>query len=329
LTFQQEVMRGVPPRRGGASQNRRAASSVQSATAARNRARKPTQPYRLFLSLAVLLFVVFILALLWLGGSYYSTPLSERVFHPQHSLLKPSGRIGHGLGVAGTAMMLLIFLYPLRKRSKILQKVGTQSQWLQVHIALGIAGPVLVTFHSTGKLGGLVAIAFYSMWAIVASGFFGRYLYAKIPRTVQGNKMTLKEIETQLAKLVEALHESERREEVLAKIEGFLAHSRRQEGGLLRALGRLFLDDLQLPLNMYHIWRIVGKDHALSLHRRLQVSRLVLKQRRALDKLAVLDASQQLFSYWHIFHRPFTVMTFVIVSLHVAFALYLGFGPQW
>jgi hypothetical protein len=277
----------------------------------------------------VLLFILFIAALLWLGGSFYLTPLSERVFHPQYPLLKPSGRIGHGLGIAGTTMMLLIFLYPLRKRSKILQKIGTQAQWLQVHIVLGIAGPLLVTLHSTGKLGGLVAIAFYSMWAIVASGFFGRYLYAKIPRTVQGNKMTLKEIEGQLAKLVEAVRMSERREEVLERIEGFLAHSRRQEGGLMRALGRLFIEDLQLPLNLYRIWRIVGTDRALSLRRRFQVSRLVLRQRRVLDKLAVLDASQQLFSYWHIFHKPFTVMTFVIVSLHVALALYLGFGTQW
>ena len=321
-------MRGAPQRGRGIAQNRRVALSNRSSPAA-DKARKPIHTFYMFLFLSILLSLVFIAALLWLGGSYYSTPLSERVFHPHYPLLKPSGRIGHSLGVAGTTMMLLIFLYPLRKRSTILQKIGTQAQWLHVHIALGIVGPVLVTFHSTGKLGGIVAIAFYSMWAIVASGFFGRYLYAKIPRTVQGNKMTLKEIEGKLGDLVAALHASERREEVLENIEGFLAHSRRQEGGLFRSLGRLFLDDVQLPLNMCRIWRIIGKDHALSLSRRFEVSRLVLRQRRALDKLAVLDASQQLFSYWHIFHKPFTVMTFVIVSLHVALALYLGFGPKW
>lgn len=329
MTLQQDVLRGAPPRAKGVPPSRRVTAGRKTPSAVPGRARKPVFRFQLFLLLPVLLFLIFIAALLWMGGSYYSTPLSERVFHPLYPTLKPSGSVGHGLGVVGTTMMLLIFLYPLRKRSEILQKIGNQAQWLQVHIALGIAGPILVTFHSAGKLRGLVAIAFYSMWAIVASGFFGRYLYAKIPRTVQGNKMNLKEIEAQLAKLVEAVRTSEHREDILESIEGFLAHSRRQDGGLIRALARLFLDDLQTPLNIHRIWSIVRRDRALSFRRRVQVSRLVLKQRRALDKLAVLDASQQLFSFWHIFHKPFTVMTFVIVSLHVAVALYLGYGPKW
>jgi len=59
------------------------------------------------------------------------------------------------------------------------------------------------------------------------------------------------------------------------------------------------------------------------------VTRLVLKQQRLLNHLAVLDASKRLFSYWHIFHKPFTVLTFVIVFLHVAVVFYLGYGFQW
>jgi uncharacterized protein YggT (Ycf19 family) len=293
------------------------------------RERESIFTFHFFLSLLVTLFVVFLLFLLWWGGPYYSTPFTERVFHPLHSALKPSGSVGINLGILGLSMMVAIFAYSLRKRSKTLQKIGTQAHWLQSHIFLGIAGPTLITFHTSGKFGGLVAIAFWSMWAIVASGFIGRYLYAKIPRTLKGNQMTLKEIEEQLAQLVEALRASERRAEVLQGIEQFLAHSRQQKGGLLQALGRLFIDDVQLPLNVIRIWIIVGTDPALSLRQRLSASRLVLKQRRILDKLAVLDASRQLFSYWHIFHKPFTIMTFSIAFLHVSLALYLGFGPKW
>ena len=293
------------------------------------KAGKPVFTFQFFLSLLVTFFVVFLLFLLWWGGPYYSTPFTERVFHPLHSALKPSGSIGINLGIMGLVMMLAIFVYSLRKRSTTLQKIGAQAHWLQSHIFLGIAGPTLITFHTSGKFGGLVAIAFWSMWAIVASGFIGRYLYAKIPRTLKGNQMTLKEIEEQLAQLVEALRASERKAEVLQGIEQFLARSRQQKGGLLQALGRLFVDDLQLPLNVVRIWIIVGSDSALSLRQRLSASLLVLKQRRILDKLAVLDASRQLFSYWHIFHKPFTIMTFSIAFLHVCLALYLGFGPKW
>lgn len=285
--------------------------------------------FQSFFLLLVISYLVFVGLLLLLGWPYYSTPPLERPFHPYYPVLRPSGTVGHSLGIVGTAMMLMIFLYPLRKRLKFLQSIGTQAQWLQVHIFLGFAGPILVTFHTTGKLGGIVSIAFYSMWAMVLSGMVGRYLYAKIPRTVKGSEMTLKEIESQLAELVNLLRHGERKEAVLQGIETFLARTRRQSGGVIKAVVRVVRDDLRLPFNALKIWLIVGRDRTLSLGQRLRVSRLVLRQQRLLNHLAVLDASQRLFSYWHIFHRPFTVLTFVIVSLHIAVAVYLGYGLKW
>jgi hypothetical protein len=276
-----------------------------------------------------LCFLAFLAWLVWWGGSYYATPLEARHLHPHHQALRPSGTLGHAMGVTGTFMMLLIFVYSLRKRWALLQRIGKQAQWLQVHIFLGLAGPILVTFHTSGKLGGIVSVAFYSMWAVVVSGVIGRYLYAKIPRTLQGNKMSLKEIEDQLSELVDAVRADEKREAVLAGIEAFLSRTRRHGGGLLRALFRVLLDDARLPLRLFEVWRIVGADRALSLRQRARLTRLILRQRRLLNHLAVLDASQRLFSMWHVFHKPFTVLTFVIVSLHVAVAVYLGYGLKW
>ena len=302
--------------------------AVAGQPAGRGRASR-TSPFRIFFATIIFAYVVVLLLLVVWGGAYYSTPLAERHLLPQHRVFKSSGAVGHTLGIVGTLMMLFIFVYSLYKRSKILQKFGTQAQWLRVHIFLGLAGPILVTFHTTGKLGGIVAVAFYSMWAMVISGVAGRYLYAKIPRTMQGNKMTLKEIESQLEEMVEALRFNEKKREVLEGIEGFLARTRLQKGGLFKALAHLMLDDLRLPLNAYRVWHIVGKDQALSLKKRSRISRLVLRQQRLLNHLAILDASQRLFSYWHVFHKPFTVITFVIVFLHAAVALYWGYGLKW
>ena len=270
--------------------------------------------------------VLLVLALAVGGGSYYSTPLAARADHPLHAQLKPSGAVGHLLGIVGTVMMLLIFVYSLRKRSETLQKFGTQAQWLKVHIFLGIVGPILVTIHTSGKLNGIVAVAFYSMWAMVLSGAFGRYLYAKIPRTISGNQMTLKEIEEELARIVSLLRESESREDVLTGIAAFLGATRKETGGLLRALARIVADDAVLPSKALRIYRIVSRDRSLSIRERWRVSRLVLRQQRLLNKLAVLDAMKSLFSYWHVFHKPFTVITFVIVLVHVGVVTYLGYG---
>lgn len=300
---------------------------------AKNQARRQASvlnsTFQVFFVGAIALSVLFIAALVLWGGPYYATPLSERAQHPLYSWLKPSGVVGRALGIAGTVMMLLIFLYSLRKRSTTLQKIGSQAEWLKVHILLGIVGPVLVTFHTSGKLNGIVAVAFYSMWAMVLSGAFGRYLYAKIPRTISGNQMTLKEIEEELSRIVRLLRRSESREEILAGIEAFLAATRKETGGLLRALARVILDDAALPSKALRVHRIVSRDSSLSLSERFRVSRLVLKQQRLLNKLAVLDAMKRLFSYWHVFHKPFTVITFVIVFLHVGVVTFLGYGLRW
>jgi len=277
----------------------------------------------------VALSVLLLVGLTAWGSSYYATPLHERGEHPLNLWLKPSGVVGRLLGIVGTVMMLLIFLYSIRKRSKTLQKIGTQAEWLKVHIFLGIVGPILVTFHTSGKLNGIVAVAFYSMWAMVLSGAFGRYLYAKIPRTISGNQMTLKEIEEELAGIVNLLRKSESREDILSGIEAFLARTRKETGGLLRALSRVLLDDAALPSKALRVYRIVSRDPSLSIRERWRVSRLVLKQQRLLNKLAVLDAMKSLFSYWHVFHKPFTVITFVIVFLHVGVVTFLGYGLRW
>lgn len=301
---------------------------VRRVGAARVSSRRIT-PWRVFFLTLVGLYAAFVVALFLVGWSYYATDPINRSFHPYYNLLKPSGAVGHSVGMVGTAMMLMIFLYSARKRSKLLQRIGTQAQWLQVHIFFGFAGPILVTFHTTGKLGGMVSIAFYSMWAMVLSGMVGRYLYAKIPRTMQGSQMTLKEIEEQLAQLVDSLKRSERKQDVLRGIEAFLARTRRQSGGIVSAVMRVLRDDLHLPLNAIRVWLVVGADPTLSFRQRWDVSRLVLKQQSLLNHLAVLDASKRLFAYWHIFHKPFTVLTFVVVFLHVAVAVYWGYGYQW
>lgn len=278
----------------------------------------------LFGALIVALLLVLAGLVIW-GGSYYATPLQERAAHPLYSVLKPSGSVGRNLGITGTVMMLLIFLYSVRKKSVALQRIGTQAQWLKVHIFLGIAGPVLVTFHTSGKLNGIVAIAFYSMWAVVLSGVMGRYLYAKIPRTISGNQMTLNEIESELSEMVTLLRANERREEILAGIESFLGTTRQGTGDLLSTLGRVVRDDAAIPLAAFRVFAIVSRDRSLGFGERLRVSRLVLRQKRLLNKLAVLDAIKRLFAYWHIFHKPFTVILFVIVCLHVGVAVFLGY----
>ena len=101
--------------------------------------------------------------------------------------IPPAGELfGHSLGILGFVLMLMTeTLYSLRKRSRSV-RWGKMSVWLQFHIFTGIVGPYLVLLHTSWKFNGLAGVTTLLTVVIVFSGFIGRYIYTRIPRTVDG-----------------------------------------------------------------------------------------------------------------------------------------------
>ncbi len=97
-----------------------------------------------------------------------------------------SGFYGHTIGVLGFVLMLATeILYSLRKRSRS-ARWGRTADWLQFHIFTGIVGPYMVLLHSSWKINGLAGATLLMTGVIVFSGFIGRYIYTRIPRTADG-----------------------------------------------------------------------------------------------------------------------------------------------
>lgn len=93
---------------------------------------------------------------------------------------------GHTLGIIGFLLMLMTeILYSLRKRSRS-AAWGRMSTWLQFHIFTGLVGPFMVLLHTSWKFNGLAGAATLLTVIIVFSGFIGRYIYTRIPRTMDG-----------------------------------------------------------------------------------------------------------------------------------------------
>lgn len=129
------------------------------------------------------------------GSSFYLTPIIERPFHPEYNLLKPSGPIGHGYGIIGSLMITIgVISYSTRKRVRALASIGKIKYFLEFHIFLCLLGPILVMYHTTFKFGGIVAISFWSMTAVVLSGIIGRYIYNQIPKNIAGNELNSKSL---------------------------------------------------------------------------------------------------------------------------------------
>ena len=114
---------------------------------------------------------------------------------------------GHAIGIFGFILMLMTeILYSLRKRTRS-ASWGKMSSWLQFHIFTGLVGPYMVLLHTSWKFNGIAGVTTLFTLIIVVSGFIGRYIYTRIPRTMDGVEIegTLSEAALRQARQLMAL----------------------------------------------------------------------------------------------------------------------------
>lgn len=255
------------------------------------------------------------------GWEYYRAPLSTRGYLPQHAFLRPSGPVGLTLGIAGVVSMLCTLPYALRKRVKRLARLGSVHGWLGAHIFFGVVGPVLITLHTSFKFNGLVSVAYWMMVLVWTSGFVGRYLYVRIPKTIHGTELTRGDVEQRLASVREGM--SGLPPGVAREIEAFERAATPRAGGAPDLLD-LFFGELRVRARvavMRRQLRRAGIDlRNLDLGIALAVERGSLARR-----LVHLQRARRLFDMWHVFHRPLVFGMFVIVTLHIGVALFFGY----
>ena len=136
-----------------------------------------------------------ILALINLvGAPYYLLSRASRVRSPLHPWLRPSGYIGQSAGLLALAIFIFLWLYPLRKKFRSLAWTGSIARWLDVHVLLALALPLLVAIHASWHFTGVIGLGFWAMMIVWASGVIGRYIYSRIPRGKAGIELSLDEI---------------------------------------------------------------------------------------------------------------------------------------
>lgn len=255
--------------------------------------------YIIFMTLIVVLVTVY---LAYYGNSYYNTPLEERFYHDQHKWFKPSGVFGQGLGIIGTLLIAFgVFFYMACKRYNLFARYIRLKYLLEFHIFLCTLGPVMILFHTSFKFGGIVSIAFWSMVAVVLSGVVGRFIYNQIPRTLEGRELSLKELNEMRAGLSQRLNALLQSEG--SKISENTINSRMDNAELKRAI-------VQSNLPRKERKEMLG----------------LLKQETRLSKrIGRLNQMQRFFKYWHVAHLPFALIMLVIVIIHIAVSLVMGY----
>ena len=257
------------------------------------------------------------------GLSYYMTPVAERARHPDYWTFKPGGSLGLQFGAAGLVMMTVMHLYSARKRVKLLRGLGPLRNWLNGHILLGILGPLFVVLHSSFKVSGLISISFWSMVAVALSGIFGRYLYLQIPRTRAGEELSLAEVERADRALTQRLKEEFGADAAyLEQVER--ASAPPPARGLTKVLVLLLLEDTGLR-GRARVAALPGLPPDLARN----LASVVAQKKMLRRRIVLWDAIHRLFHHWHVIHKPFAVVMYLFVVVHVVVASLAGYGFGW
>jgi hypothetical protein len=258
------------------------------------------------------------------GWDYYGEPLATRGYLPAHRLLRPSGPVGLALGIAGAVAMLSTLPYAARKRWAPLAKLGSTKSWLEAHIFFGIVGPILVTFHTSFKFNGLISAGYWLMMTVWASGFVGRYLYVRIPKTIRGVELTRTDLERRLHALRAHPGLAPLPDAAQQEIAAFEAVATQLEGRSPGAID-LFFGELRVRARLWWLRRqllAAGVDVATVG----EWVTLAAEHAAVARRLAHLQRTRRFFELWHVFHRPLVYVMFAIVAVHVGIALYLGYA---
>jgi hypothetical protein len=282
--------------------------------------------HRIYLSVLVAIVFIAIITLIYNGISYYSLGTEDRVYHPDHAMLKPSGIIGHGLGIVGTLLIITgVSTYMARKRYRILSRIGILKHWLEFHIFLCTLGPILVLFHTAYKFGGLVAVSFWSMVAVFLSGIIGRFIYLQIPHTIEGRELSLNEVRGMKTDVAAVLKNSYKLDDETYNV---LVDSIKKKVGLyrrnalIRYAGNYFRDRKTLRIVKDRL-----KSGELPKTEQKMILGLIKDDIILNERIERLDTMRNMFKYWHVIHSPFALVMLIIMLIHVGVTIV--FGYRW
>ena len=238
--------------------------------------------------------------------------------------------IGYALGIIGSSLMLVLMLYPLRKRLPPVHWSGSIGLWFRLHMLLGLLGPLIILYHARFAYSATNSgVALLAMLIVVASGLTGRFIYGHVHRGFSQRKIETRELLEELAQsrlLLDAdgdtgHHVVQRLErlEQAALVKRLTLIGNATSVVAIGARSRILYWQL---LRMIHSEQVTEpsaqllSDRAIMLHQR--AIRLHLAQYlRAIRALGGFVFYDRLFRAWHYLHLPLFLFLLATATLHI------------
>jgi len=245
--------------------------------------------------------------------------------------ITPARGVGYILGIVGGSMMLLLALYPARKRFSWLGTVGDVTWWFRIHMIFGVLGPLIVLYHSNFSLGATNSnVALTCMLVVAGSGVIGRYFYGRVYGDWTDHKSTLEELQATADMLRKQSSAVSVLPDLLSVIEAEEARLFRRARTPIGGLWNMMTIGLRSMLTRWRLERAIHRmvvtaarqSPTLAAHgSRLAATALGYATRR-LDANRLVNEHRvyvKLLSLWHFAHVPSFIMLLVAGTVHVIF----------
>lgn len=247
----------------------------------------------------------------------------------EESYLSAESGAGYYMGIIGGSLMLLLLLYPMRKKSRFMRSWGHIKHWFKAHMIMGVLGPVFILFHANFSLGSAnSSMALISMSIVAASGLVGRFFYTKIHYGLYGRHANLEELKQHLniskGKLGEKLRLGESLGKALHRYENLCLKEQGVIISILRLPVVMLLSRITYFKVVLHTNKLIKryarkKDIPGGEYRKLkkQAKQLIKLYIQNVKQISGFSAYVKLFSIWHYLHYPLFLMLVVTGILHV------------
>lgn len=249
--------------------------------------------------------------------------------------ISPKRGFGYWLGIAGGSMMLLLLIYSARKRAAWLRWMGGIPTWFEIHMVLGVAGPVLILFHANFRLGSSNSnVALICMLLVAGSGVVGRYIYTRLHAHMGGHQDNLEQLKQVGEKMraqatthvflpgvIDAIERVEKR--FIEPPKGAIPRIAHLFTGFIRSLAARWLvrREIRRAVRSAITRRASTRSAALIARHAIQLGevarRYADRRLEAGRRTAEFRAYARLFSYWHVLHIPFFFLLLISAIAHV------------
>lgn len=223
---------------------------------------------------------------------------------------------GYALGIAGLACMGALLLYSVRKRVRWLRGRLPLRVWFRTHMVLGIVGPTAILLHANFRLGSLNSrVALASMLGVAASGYLGRFVYARIHRGLYGQRRQLDELRREAEDGFGAVEAVARVAPAVGeRLAAFEAWAVEPPLGPARGLWRFLAVGPRCRLLQRRCDRALRASAAPN---RAFLQSLLDEHLHAVRSVAQFGAWERIFSVWHAIHLPLCFLLFGAAAAHV------------